>query len=80
MIDDLMNEKPFTAMARLARRQGRRLAAPLVGFPGLNMTGCTVKLAQQNYGEHYKVLKLLAETFEPDVLVTRDPSLVTRDS
>jgi len=63
-----MTEKPFAVMARRARREGRRLVAPLVGFPGLNMTGCTVKLAQQNYGEHYKVVKLLAETFQPDLV------------
>lgn len=63
-----MNEKPFVEMARCAQREGRRLVAPLVGFPGLNMTGCTVKLAQQNYGEHYKVIRLLAETFQPDLI------------
>ena len=64
----MMIEKPFHDMALRARREGRRLVAPLMGFPGLNMTGCSVKLAQQNYGEHYKVLKLLAETFRPDLI------------
>ncbi|MBN1901126.1 uroporphyrinogen decarboxylase family protein [Candidatus Sumerlaeota bacterium] len=39
-----------------------------MGFPGLNMTGCTIKLAQQNYGEHFKVMKAIAETFEPDII------------
>jgi len=63
-----MIEKPFHEMARQAWREGRRLVAPLMGFPGLNMTGCTVKLAQQNYGEHYKVVKLLTETFQPDMV------------
>jgi len=48
--------------------EGRRMVAPLVGFPGLNMTGCTIKLAQQNYGEHYKVIRAIAETFEPDII------------
>jgi len=61
-------QKPFCEMARKAQNEGRRLVAPLVGFPGLNMTGCTVKLAQQNYGEHYRVVKLLTETFQPDVV------------
>jgi len=61
-------QKPFGEMAPKAQNEGRRLVAPLVGFPGLNMTGCTVKLAQQNYGEHYKVVKLLAQTFQPDVI------------
>jgi len=63
-----MTEKPFHEMARRAQREGRRLVAPLMGFPGLNMTGGSVKLAQQNYGEHYKVVKLLAETFGPDLV------------
>ena len=51
-----------------AQNEGRRLVAPLIGFPGLNMTGSTIKLAQQNYGEHFKVLRAVAKTFEPDVL------------
>ncbi len=41
---------------------------PLVGFPGLNLTGCSVKLAQQNYGEHFRVLKAIADTFHPDAI------------
>jgi len=61
-------QKPLQEMAWKARNEGRRLVVPLMGFPGLNMTGCTVKLAQQNYGEHYKVVKLLTETFQPDII------------
>ncbi|MBN1302587.1 MAG: uroporphyrinogen decarboxylase family protein [Melioribacteraceae bacterium] len=41
---------------------------PLIGFPGLNLTGGTIKLAQQNYGEHYKVVKALADEFKPDAI------------
>ena len=48
--------------------QGQRMVAPLVGFPGLNITNCTIKLAQQNYGEHFKVMKAIAESFEPDII------------
>jgi len=55
-------------MARKAQDEGRRLVVPLMGFPGLNMTGCTIKLAQQNFGEHLRVVKLLAQTFQPDVV------------
>ena len=51
-----------------AYKEKRRLVAPLVGFPGLNLTGCTVKLAQQNYGEHFKVLKAIADTYCPDAI------------
>lgn len=46
----------------------RRLVAPLIGFPGVRMTGTSIKLAQQNYSEHFKVLKILFETFQPDVI------------
>lgn len=48
--------------------QGERMVAPLIGFPGINITNSTIKLAQQNYGEHFKVLKAIAEKFEPDIL------------
>jgi len=63
-----MTRSLFLEKWRNAQNEGRRLVAPLVGFPGLNMTGCTIKLAQQNYGEHYRVIKAIAETFEPDVV------------
>ncbi len=55
-------------MVQDAYKEGRRLVAPLMGFPGLRMTGSTVKLAQQNYGEHYKVLRLLVNKFNPDAI------------
>ena len=60
--------KPFLKAVSRAAEEGRRLIVPLAGFPGLNLTGCTVKLAQQNYGEHFKVLKAIAETFKPDAV------------
>lgn len=63
-----MIRKPLLEMVHKANAEGRRLVVPLIGFPGLNMTGCTVKLAQQNYGEHLKVVKALAETFYPDLI------------
>jgi len=60
--------KPFHDMIALARNERRRLVVPLIGFPGLNITGCTIKLAQQNYGEHFRVMRAIAETFDPDVV------------
>lgn len=63
-----MIAKEFAERARAAARDGRRLVAPLMGFPGLALTGSSIKLAQQNYGEHYRVLKALADRFEPDVI------------
>jgi len=55
-------------MAREAFSDGRRLVAPLMGFPGLNITNVSIKLAQQNYDIHYKVIKSLVERFQPDVM------------
>lgn len=45
----------------------KRLVAPLCGFPGIEMTGVDIKLAQQNFGEHYKAIKKVIDIFEPDV-------------
>jgi len=63
-----MIQKKLSKMVRDAYAEGRRLVAPLMGFPGLRLTGSTVKLAQQNYGEHYKVLRMLVDKFNPDVI------------
>ncbi len=60
--------KPFQDMIALARHERRRLVAPLIGFPGLSITGCTIKLAQQNYGEHFRVMRAIAETVKPDMV------------
>jgi len=64
---DIVKQKPFRKMAENARNEGRRLVVPLVGFPGLNMTGCSIKLAQQNYGEHFRAVKALVDAYAPDV-------------
>ena len=62
-----MNKK-LIAIVQNAYGEKRRLIAPLMGFPGVKMTGSTIKLAQQNYREHFKVLKALSETFNPNVI------------
>lgn len=59
--------KTLGQMAREAYEDGRRLVAPLVGFPGVVLTGSTIKMAQQNYGEHFKAIKRLVEEFHPDL-------------
>ena len=63
-----MTRKPLLEMIALARNERRRLVAPLIGFPGLNITGCTVKQAQQNYGEHFRVMRAIVEAVEPDIV------------
>ena len=61
-------QKAFSTLVEKAQSEKRLIVAPLLGFPGLNMTGCTVKLAQQNYGEHYKVIRSIVDEFEPDIV------------
>jgi uroporphyrinogen decarboxylase len=63
-----MSKKRLIRLLKEAASQRRRLVAPLVGFPGLNLTGSTIKLAQQNIGEHFRALQAIAETFKPDII------------
>jgi uroporphyrinogen decarboxylase len=49
-------------------KKHERVVAPLLGFPGVDITGSNIKIAQQNYGEHYKVIRKLVEMFEPDLI------------
>ena len=36
--------------------ENRRIVAPLIGFPGVKMAHSSIKLAQQNHEEHFKVV------------------------
>jgi hypothetical protein len=38
---------------------------PVMGCPGLRLTDGVIKLAQQNYGEHHRAIKALADRFQP---------------
>jgi uroporphyrinogen decarboxylase len=55
-------------MAAHAYEESRRLVAPLLGLPGVRLSGTNVKLAQQNASEHYKVIKKIVDTFSPDIV------------
>ncbi|GEM_PF-58515 len=61
-------EKTLLKRTAAAFRERRRLVAPLMGFPGLQIVNSTIKLAQQNFGEHYKVLRSLVSRFQPDMI------------
>lgn len=62
-------EKKYLLNALKSANQNReRLVAPLVGFPGLKLVNSTIKLAQQNYYEHFKVIKAIVDTFHPDAV------------
>jgi uroporphyrinogen decarboxylase len=55
-------------IAHSAYSEKRRLVAPLAGFPGVEIIGSNIKIAQQNYGEHYKAIRALVDAFRPDVV------------
>jgi uroporphyrinogen decarboxylase len=63
-----MQGKTLADMAQGAFDDRRRLVAPLAGFPGVEMIGSNIKIAQQNYGEHYKAIRRLVDEFHPDLV------------
>lgn len=63
-----MKERILKQLTDKYYSEEKRLVAPLIGFPGVNLVGTSIKLAQQNYGEHIKVIKSIVERFQPDVV------------
>ncbi len=49
-------------------KEGRRMVAPLMGLPGLQMIHKSVKLGQQNSKIHFQTIRSLADTFKPDIV------------
>lgn len=66
----LIKKMTLADLTKKAYEEGRRLIAPLMGFPGVDLINTTIKITQQNYGVHYEVLKALVETFRPDIIFT----------
>ncbi|MBA7519838.1 Uroporphyrinogen decarboxylase [subsurface metagenome] len=60
--------KTLPGKVQEAYQNNQRLVSPLMGFPGIKLVNTTVKLAQQNYEEHYKVLRSLIHKFKPDII------------
>lgn len=60
--------KNLVEIVKKAYSQKKRLVVPLLGFPGVKMVGTSIKLAQQNYMEHFKVIRKLVDTFSPDLV------------
>jgi len=50
-----------------AHSENRRIVAPLVGFPGCDITGFSIKVAQQNHGVHFACIKALVDLLQPDI-------------
>ena len=65
-----MNARDYSiaSLARQAYERGKRLVAPLMGFPGIGMVGTNIKVAQQNHGMHFRAVRALAERYRPDVI------------
>jgi uroporphyrinogen decarboxylase len=40
----------------------------LAGFPGVEITGSTIRLAQQNSCEHHKAVRTIVDVFAPDLV------------
>lgn len=51
-------------------QEGRRIVAPLLGFPAVKSAGTTIKLAQQNAGEHIKIIRQIVHRWHPDIVFT----------
>lgn len=63
-----MNENSVAALACSAYQKGKRLVVPLMGFPGVEMVGTTIKVAQQNHWAHFRAVRSLVERFHPDLI------------
>ena len=63
-----MKKKNLAELTSQFYERGKRLVAPLMGFPGVEITNSNIKLAQQNYSEHFKTIKALVERFNPDIV------------
>jgi len=63
-----MKHSNLASLAKEQYRLKKRLIAPLMGFPGLEMINSTIKLGQQNYKIHFEAIKILVETFHPDIV------------
>ncbi|MEA1926569.1 MAG: uroporphyrinogen decarboxylase family protein [Candidatus Auribacterota bacterium] len=63
-----MYERELAARAREKFASKERIVVPLVGFPGLSLTGSTVKVATQNARDHMAAMKAIVEEYSPDVV------------
>jgi len=63
-----MKHKTLAEIVQEKYKEGERLVAPLLGFPGVELIDSNIKVAQQNSCEHFKVIKRLVEKFQPDVI------------
>ncbi len=62
-----LNRKKLSELTKAAYAENRRLIAPLVGFPGCNLTGFSIKVAQQNHSIHFACISELVKVLKPDI-------------
>ncbi len=60
----------LSRIAKEKHKNGKRIIAPLLGFPAVKEAKTTIKLAQQNADEHMKVIHHIHKTWSPDVIFT----------
>lgn len=66
MLSQTAKRRSLVEIVKDAYAENKRLAAPLVGFPGCDMLGVSIKVAQQNHGVHYKCIEALVRKLQPD--------------
>ena len=67
MLNPITKRKLLTEIVQEAYAENKRLIAPLVGFPGCDILGVSIKVAQQNYGVHYSCIEALVYQLKPDI-------------
>ncbi|MDZ7820443.1 MAG: uroporphyrinogen decarboxylase family protein [Candidatus Marinimicrobia bacterium] len=60
----------LTEISKAKFKAGKRIVAPLLGFPAVKAAGTSIKLAQQNANEHMKVMRRIHKAWNPDVIFT----------
>ncbi len=60
----------WNSLSTIVRNAPRLPVIPLMGFPGIEMTGTTLKQNGFNWGTQFMTLSALAERFEPDGMFT----------
>lgn len=68
MLSPIVKRKSLAQMVKEAYAQNKRLAAPLAGFPGCDVLGVSLKVAQQNHGVHYSCIEALVYQLKPDAI------------
>jgi len=66
MVSPILKRKSLNERVSEAYAQHRRLAVPLAGFPGCDLLGMSIKVAQQNHGVHYNCIDALVYQLKPD--------------